>query len=214
LNLDWHSKLGEISLKSANITAAQIADASLTFVNDTDRLKLEITGADLTLDLDGSVKTALGIHVDLANLTITNATISIEAETQSDDEVHWKLAVDPYFNVQDIELMCTKKMWQKLIDDIKPEFMDLVHYVLNFGEGVGLGLVDALNYELAHQTEDTFVFDLNLMNMTLPFNLTMARYPQFSHEKQEIQLNIAGLFGGSDVAAGVPPATVWADFVG
>jgi len=75
LNIDVNNTLGEISLKSINITAAQIADANLTFVNETDNLRLEITGADLTLDLDASLKTSIGIHIDLANLTMTNATL-------------------------------------------------------------------------------------------------------------------------------------------
>jgi len=110
--------------------------------------------------------------------------------------------------------MATKKRWQGLLDGLKPELMKAVDYALNFAEGVVLGAVDALNVMLANQTDDTFVVDLNLMGLTLPFNLTMTRYPEFSYEKQEIQLNIDGLFGGSSVAAGDPHATVWADFVG
>jgi len=177
VNFDWSSKLADISIKQVNVTNLVIADASMTFVNDTNTIRTMLTGANLFLDLDATVKTALGIKIDLQNLTLTNVTLQLDAITTSDNQVNWQLSVDPYFNVDDIEVMCKQKMWQKVIDGVKPELMKVVRYGLSFGQGVVMGLVDVLNNDLQNQTDDMFVFNFK----GLPLNMTMTRFPEFNN---------------------------------
>jgi|Transcript_24275 hypothetical protein len=96
-------------------------------------------------------------------------------------------------------------MWQHAIDELKPEFMKVGRYAFDFAEGVLKGAVDALNYDLAHQTDDMFVFDIK----GLPLNLTMTRYPEFNNVTQEIILHMDGLFVQEGMSENVPVNTEW-----
>lgn len=88
--------------------------------------------------------------------------------------------------------------------------MDTLRYGIAFFEGVFTGLVDTLNYELSHSTDNTFVFDIKGM----PLNLTMTRYPEFNHTLQEIMIHIDAQFDKEHMTEYVAQDTTWADYAG
>jgi len=93
--------------------------------------------------------------------------------------------------------------------------MKLTRYLLTFGQGVVLGLVDQLNYELANQVEDTFLVNMEgMLGLPLDLNFTMTRYPEINNKTQEIILNIDGLFVKKNIAENVPTNTEYADRAG
>ncbi len=109
-----------------------------------------------------------------------------------------------------LEVTCSEPLWQSFFDKVKPEILSTINYGLDFGQGVGLALVDGVNYILENQDENTFVVDV----LGMPFNLTMTRYPEFSREKDEVSINIDGEFISDMAKQYVTPDSTWVDFEG
>lgn len=117
-------------------------------------------------------------------------------------------------SLEDFELTVAQPFWQKQMDKLKPEAKKVIDYGLKFVTGVVAGLVDAFNVALANETANTFVFDISPLgvDVPMPFNLTMAKAPEFSNEKGEIMLHIDGDFDSADMRDYVPEDKTWAPY--
>lgn len=115
---------------------------------------------------------------------------------------------DTFIGLEDIEVNCTQAIWQKVLDELKPEALKMLNYGSKLGQGVVKGLVDVFNYELANEGASTFV--LNVMGM--PLNMTMTRFPEFSREKDQVTVNVEGMFTSDDMSQYVAEDEAFIDY--
>ena len=208
--MEFEKKIAGIDLTvhQVNITNFQIPESSLAFVDDTDTLRLTLGGIKIDTVLDVSATSLFPVPLEIESASITDISIQVDLATSADsDQVIWQLTESSEITIGDIDIKATKKFWQNIIDGAKGEILTALNYGIDVIEGVITGAVDALNTELAAETANTFVFPLKGM----PFNATMARYPEFNQADNRVQLNIDGEFTGDGLEQ-VHPSATWADY--
>ena len=140
-------------------------------------------------------------------MSLSDLKLQLELETTSEDMVNWQIVSATDLSLGDVDIKCDNYIWQMFFDKAKPEILAGINYVFDFGQGVGLGLVDGANYYLRNNDND-WVLDL----VGMPLNFTMTRYPEFSNEKDEISLNLDGQFVSDMAKEYVTPDSTWIEF--
>ncbi len=178
IDINKEITLGSLDLKinSVNITSFNVGNSGMEFVKGTDTVRTTISNTDIHLSVDAEATSKIPIPLEITDVYISGASLQLDLATTTDNQVNWQLVESSILSFKDINVTCAEKVWQKAFDTLKPEIIATSNYLLKFAEGVVSGAVDAFNYELAHQTDDTFVFDI----AGIPLNLTMTKYPELN----------------------------------
>ncbi len=168
----------------------------MEFVKGTDTVRTTIANTDIHLSVDAEATSFIPIPLEITDVYISGASLQLDLATTTDNQVNWQLVESSVLSFKDINVTCAEQVWQKAFDTLKPEIIATSNYLLKFAEGVVSGAVDAFNYELAHQTDDTFVFDV----AGIPLNLTMTKYPELNSTEQEIKLHVSTQFIKEDMS--------------
>ena len=73
----------------------------LSFVEGTDILQLSLGGINIDAEITGTAKALSLIACSIEAIKITNFTMIVGASTTSDDEVHYTLGLDSWFQISD-----------------------------------------------------------------------------------------------------------------
>ena len=181
-----------LSLTSITPTEIRVGSSDISFVDpESDTLQVVLSDMNMTASVVANVTTDIHlIPMVLEQVTLTNMTLQATLATLSQDAVHWQLKETAFMHLGDLDCHFKEKLYNKVFKEIKPEVMGVINYSLALVAGVTEGLVDALNFVLAH--EQAMTFELPIMGM--PLNLTMSRYPQLSNAEDLISINLDGRF--------------------
>jgi ribonucleotide monophosphatase NagD (HAD superfamily) len=115
--------------------------------------------------------------------------IDVTLESSSTDNVHWKLSEATSVDYSTIEIITTSTPLNWIISHMSSEIKKLI--VMGLTKGVDTE-INALNAMVAQ--EKPYSFDVTVMNLTTPLNLTMSMAPSIIKDSHLIKLNFDGLF--------------------
>lgn len=73
----------------------------LSFIEGTDILQLTLGGINIDAEINGTAKALSLIPCSIDAIKITNFTMKVGASTTSDDEVHYTLGLESWFQIGD-----------------------------------------------------------------------------------------------------------------
>lgn len=111
----------ELKINQVNITDAKFGDVSMDFVGATDVVRTTITNANITLAVDAEATSFFPVPLDITEVFLQNVTMQLDLTTSSDDQLIWKVQETLLLSLQDFEITCKEKFWQKKLDALKPE---------------------------------------------------------------------------------------------
>jgi len=111
----------ELKINQVNITDAKFGDVSMDFVGATDVVRTTITNANITLAVDAEATSFFPVSLDITEVFLQNVTMQLDLTTSSDDQLIWKVQETLLLSLQDFEITCKEKFWQKKLDALKPE---------------------------------------------------------------------------------------------
>lgn len=120
-DLDINLKGLELKINQVNITEAKFGDVSMDFVGATDVVRTTITNANITLAVDAEATSIFPIPLDITEVFLQNVTMQLDLTTSSDDQLIWQVQETLLLSLQDFEITCKEKFWQKKLDALKPE---------------------------------------------------------------------------------------------
>jgi hypothetical protein len=189
--------VNSITTKSVNIT-----DATMSFVNNTDTLAIEISNVTIDALVDGGV-TAVAVPVKFKEVVLKDVTLRLEASTTTDNEVTWQLKQVNSITVEDLELTMQQKIWQKYVNKFHSQIMGFVQKACGIITSKINDKVDQLNQKLANQDADTWIS--TILSPKAPLNFTSTRYFEFSQAEDLVKINVDGRFMDVDLDEIVVP---------
>ena len=120
-DLDINLKGLELKINQVNITEAKFGDVSMDFVGATDVVRTTITNANITLAVDAEATSIFPVPLDITEVFLQNVTMQLDLTTTSDDQLIWQVQETLLLSLQDFEITCKEKFWQKKLDALKPE---------------------------------------------------------------------------------------------
>jgi len=111
----------ELKINQVNITDAKFGDVSMDFVGATDVVRTTITNANITLAVDAEATSFFPVSLDITEVFLQNVTMQLDLTTSSDDQLIWQVQETLLLSLQDFEITCKEKFWQKKLDALKPE---------------------------------------------------------------------------------------------
>lgn len=167
--------IAEFELKATEITieTVTVGLATASWLDDSDTLRVSVTGVSVNMTTDAMIQGPLIPDVKVQDILVSDINLQIDIAFTSADGIAFQIESVDVLSVGDVQVT-VNKLYQRLVDKLKPEFMKLVNYGVKLAQGAYEGAVDALNYKLATNNE----FVTNLLGM--PLNVTMTEAPKLS----------------------------------
>jgi len=155
----------------------------------TDKIHVKISGITADVELDGKIYLAYLIPLSAQKVTVSGLSVDITLESTSSDNIHWKLSEASTIDYSNITIDTSSKPLNWVISHMGKQIKKLI--VMGMSKGIDVGIND-LNAMVAQ--EKPYSFDVSLMNLTTPLNMTMSMAPSIIKDSHLIKLNFDGLF--------------------
>jgi len=193
IKLDIDSKSSffyHIILNSMHIGKVNVGKPSVfEQINGTDKIHVKISDITADVELDGKIYLAYFIPLSAQKVSITGMAVDVTLESTSTDNVHWKLSDATSIDYSTITIDTSSKPLNWIISHMGSQIKKLI--VMGLTKGIDTE-INALNAMVAQ--EKPYSFDVSVMNLTTPLNLTMSMAPSIIKDSHLIKLNFDGLF--------------------
>jgi len=180
-----------ITVNSITIKSINVTDCTISFVNNTDTLAVDISNVTVDALVDGGVS-ALAVPVTFKEVVLQNVNLRLVASTTTENEVNWQLQQVNSISIEDLELTLKQKFLQKFVTMFHKQIMSGVDKACGAVTQKINDKVDVLNKKLADQTADTWMSPI--LSPKAPLNFTSTSYFEFSQAEDLVKINVDGRF--------------------